>query len=101
MAGMINEGFSPTVSATHPCSSGISAPPKIPITNKEAPWLVWAPRPVMARVKMLDHMMELINRTAKSVHMAQLPLHHTVASRRQMLTQIGRASCRKRERQYV
>ena len=49
------------------------APPMIAITSSDDPWLVYLPRPAMANVKMLDHIMELNNPTPITDHMAVFP----------------------------
>lgn len=46
------------LSANTPCIGGIIDPPNIIIINNDDPWLVYLPKPAMAKAKMDGHMIE-------------------------------------------
>ena len=70
----------PTASPTAPISSGSSAPPTIIITRRDEPWEVCSPRSSIARVKMLDHMIELNRPVPRATQRATLPVAHAAIS---------------------
>lgn len=80
--GTTKDSCIPMLSATAPCKRGIKAPPKTAMISNEEPWLVYLPKPVMARVKMLDHMIELNSPMLMIAHIAVLPLLKITKSKR-------------------
>lgn len=64
----------------------MSAPPRIAITSNDDPWLVYFPRPLMASVKIFDHIIELNKPIPIIANMAVLPVDESPTSN--MITQI-------------
>ncbi|KRC00985.1 hypothetical protein ASE26_21975 [Duganella sp. Root198D2] len=76
----MKDACTPIESASAPCANGTSAPPTMAMHRMPEPCPVYLPSPFSAILKMVGNMIELHRPTARTAHIATLPLPNTAPS---------------------